>query len=131
MARSVHVGALDDERDPHVGPVLVEVVAADAGRDDVDRADVPQRALRRLQRLRRGVVGRRLRAADELDDLHYGHVLLLVLGTTGAAVLSAIAPEGKREGSSELLDVATAGRGSPTTRGDPASRDRSEEHTSE
>src|SRR5436189_2034161 len=102
---SVDVGALDNECHPDVGAVLVEVVAADPGRDDVDGADVPQRALRRLQRLRRGVVGRRLRAPDELDDLHYGHALLLVLGTTGEAVLSAIAPEGKREGSRQLLEA--------------------------
>src|SRR3954453_7735787 len=70
---SVDVAALDDERDPHVGAVLVEVLAADAGRNDVDRPDVSQRRLRRRQRLLRGVVGRRFRAADQLDDLHYSH----------------------------------------------------------
>ena len=43
--RSVDVGALDQERDPDVGAVLVEVVAADPGADDVDGADVAQRAL--------------------------------------------------------------------------------------
>ena len=48
---SVDVGALDQEGDAHVGAVLVEVLAADPGRDDVDGADVAQRALRLVQRL--------------------------------------------------------------------------------
>ena len=43
---SVDVRSLDQEGDPHVGPVLVEVLAADPGRDDVDGADVAQGPLR-------------------------------------------------------------------------------------
>ena len=51
-----------------------------AGADDVDRADVPQRALRLLQRLHRRVVAGRLRAPNQLDDLDYGHSFLLFVG---------------------------------------------------
>src|SRR4051794_27897019 len=70
---SVNVGALDQERHPHMGAVLVQVLAADTGRDDVDRADVAQSALRLGKRLPGGVIGRRLRASDQLDDLHHCH----------------------------------------------------------
>src|SRR5436190_19307671 len=73
----VDVGALDQEGDPDVGAVLVEVLAPDARADDVDCTDVPQRGLRLLQRLHRRVVAGRLRAANQLDDLDYGHSLLL------------------------------------------------------
>src|SRR3954449_9299388 len=38
--------ALDEERDAHVRAPLAEAVAAQAGRDDVDRLDAAQRALR-------------------------------------------------------------------------------------
>src|SRR4051795_10386061 len=82
----VDVGALDQEGDPDVGAVLVEVLAPDARADDVDCTDVPQRGLRLLQRLHRRVVAGRLRAANQLDDLDYGHSLLLfvALGVAGA-----------------------------------------------
>src|SRR5215212_6510320 len=76
-AASVDVGALDQKRDPDVRAVLVEVLAADPGGDDVDGADVAQRPRRLLERLLRRVVGRCLRAADQLDDLHYRHLVLL------------------------------------------------------
>src|SRR3954453_3244375 len=76
----VDVGALDQEGDPDVGAELVEVLAPDAGADDVDCADVPQRALRLLQRLHRRVVAGRLRAPNQLDDLDYGHSFLLFVG---------------------------------------------------
>src|SRR6266550_2955330 len=72
-AASVDVGALDQERDPNVGAELVEVLAPQAGADDVHGADVPQRALRLLERLLGGVIRGLLRAADQLDDLDYGH----------------------------------------------------------
>src|SRR5512134_1275298 len=70
---SVDVRALDQEGDAHVRPPLVEVLAAEPRGDHVDRADVAQRALRLLQRLLRGVVGRFLGASDEFDDLDYRH----------------------------------------------------------
>src|SRR3954447_10715115 len=96
----VDVGALDQEGDPDVGAVLVEVLAPDARADDVDCADVPQRGLRLLQRLHRRVVAGRLRAANQLDDLDYGHSLLLFVafrvpgpdlgaGSTGACSVRA------------------------------------------
>ena len=44
--RSIDRPSPRQEGDAHVGPVLVEVLAADPGRDDVDGADVAQRALR-------------------------------------------------------------------------------------
>src|SRR3954453_561972 len=64
---------LDEERDAHVRAPLAEAVAPQAGRDDVDRLDVTQRALRLRQRLAHGVVGALRRAADQLDDLRDGH----------------------------------------------------------
>src|SRR4051794_17551910 len=70
----IDVGALHQECHTHVGPVLVEVLAAEAGADDVDRADVAQLLLGALERLAGGVVGGLLRASDELDDLDYGHL---------------------------------------------------------
>src|SRR5439155_25688222 len=73
LPNSVDVAALDQEGDPHVGAPFVEVLTAQAGRDDVDRADVPKRALRLLQRLLRGVIRRLLGASDQLDDLYDGH----------------------------------------------------------
>src|SRR4051795_804084 len=109
---SVDVAALDDERDPHVGAVLVEVLAPDTGRDDVDRPDVPQRRLRRRQRLLRGVVGRRFRAADQLDDLHYSHASSLC----GGRLLRQFYPL-------RGLRAAPAGRGAPGGPGDLARRD--------
>src|SRR6185295_8990254 len=92
------VGSLDQERDPDVGAVLVEVLAPDAGADDVDRADVPQRCLGLLQRLHRRIVAGRLRATHQLDDLDYGHSLLLfvaALRLVAARVLSGTGPRGK------------------------------------
>src|SRR4051794_36515609 len=73
LPSSVDVGALDQERDPYVGAPLIEVLAAQSGGDDVDRADVPKRALRLLQRLLCGVIRRLLGASDQLDDLYDGH----------------------------------------------------------
>src|SRR4029077_15135361 len=70
---SVDLRSLDQECDADVGAVLVEVLAADAGRDDFDRADVAQRALGLQQRLFGGVVGGRLGATDQLDDCHDSH----------------------------------------------------------
>src|SRR5919106_381380 len=94
----VDVSALDQECDPDVGAVFVEVLAPDSGRDDVDGADVSQRALSLAQRLLGGVIGRGLRAADQLDDLHYCHSLLLIprVGTGSVArVLSRIGGPGQ------------------------------------
>src|SRR5581483_1031684 len=72
---SVDLGPLDHEGHAHVGPVLVQVLAPDARRDDVYGADVAKRCLCLLERLHRRVVGGRLRAPDELDDLHNCHFL--------------------------------------------------------
>src|ERR687898_518052 len=88
--RLIDVGALDKERDPDVGPELVQVLAADARAHDVHRTDVAQRCLSLLQRLLGGVVGGRLRASDQLDDLDNGQRLLL-WWNFGAGVLSGIA----------------------------------------
>src|SRR6187401_1074691 len=90
---SVDVGALDQERNAHVGAVLVEVLAPDARAHDVDGADVSQRGLRLLQRLRRRIVARRLGASDQLDDLDYGHSSLLLVAW--AIVLSGARTPGK------------------------------------
>src|SRR4051812_11378010 len=73
LPSSVDVGALDQERDPYVGAPLIEVLAAQSGGDDVDRADVPKRALRLFQRLLCGVIRRLLGASDQLNDLYDGH----------------------------------------------------------
>src|SRR3954453_22669992 len=73
LPSSVDVGALDQERDPYVGAPLIEVLAAQSGGDDVDRADVPKRALRLLQRLLCGVIRRLLGASNQLNDLYDGH----------------------------------------------------------
>src|SRR4051812_14202174 len=73
LPSSVDVGALDQECDPYVGAPLVEVLTAQSGGDDVDRADVPERALRLLQRLLCGVIRRLLGASDQLNDLYDGH----------------------------------------------------------
>src|SRR4029078_7912814 len=73
LPSSVDVGAFDQERAPDMGAPLVEVLSAEARRDDVDRADVAERALRLLQRLLRGVIRRLLGASDQLDDLYDGH----------------------------------------------------------
>src|SRR6476659_2305341 len=70
----VDLGALDQERDPHVGAVLVEVLAPNSGRDDVDGADVAQGSLSLAQRLFRSVVGGRLGTSDQLDDFHDSHL---------------------------------------------------------
>src|SRR5882762_7472298 len=56
-----------------MGAPLIEVLTAQAGGDDVDRADVPKRTLRLLQRLLCGVIRRFLGASDQLDDLYDGH----------------------------------------------------------
>src|SRR4051794_109267 len=73
LPSSVDVGALDQERDPYVGAPLIEVLAAQSGGDDVDRADVPKRALRLLQRLLCGVIRSLLGASNQLNDLYDGH----------------------------------------------------------
>src|SRR5215217_1371384 len=77
---SVDVGALDQEGDAHVSAVLVEVLPPNSRADDVDGPDVPQRALRLAERLLGRVVGGRLRASNQLDDLDNRHSLLLFVG---------------------------------------------------
>src|SRR5689334_2564617 len=54
--------------------ILIEILAADPGRDDVDRPDVAQRALGLIECLARRVVSRGFRAAHQLDDLHDSHL---------------------------------------------------------
>src|SRR5947207_15903288 len=83
----VDVGAFDQEGDAHVCAVLVEVLSPDPGADDVDGADVPERALRLLQRLHRRVVAGRLRASNQLDDLDNRHSLLLSIGRVDGTLL--------------------------------------------
>src|SRR4051794_25276855 len=56
-----------------MGPVLIQVLTADSGRDDVDGADVAQRPLRLAQCLFRRIVGRGFRAPDQLDNFHDSH----------------------------------------------------------
>src|SRR5215208_5991162 len=79
VARSglVDVGALDQEGDAHVRAEFVQVLPSDPRADDVDGPDVAKRCLRLLQRLLRRVVGGRLRASNQLDDLDNRHSLLL------------------------------------------------------
>src|SRR6185503_11560989 len=63
----------DEERDPHVGAPLVEVVASQAGGHEVDRLDVAQGAAGLGERLLHRVVGALARSPDQLDDLHCRH----------------------------------------------------------
>ena len=74
----VDVRAFNQERDPDVGAPLVEVLAAEAGRDHVDRSDVPKRGLGLLERLLCGVIRGLLGASNQLDDLYDGQALLLI-----------------------------------------------------
>src|SRR5688572_25320450 len=82
---SVDVGSFDQECDADVGPVLIEVLPADAGGDDVHSADVAQGARSLLEGLLSRIVTRRLRASHQLDDLHYRHLVLLESWSRGAA----------------------------------------------
>src|SRR3954462_14953748 len=56
-----------------MGAPLIEVLSAQPGGDDIDRADVPKRALRLFQRLLCGVIRRLLGASNQLNDLYDGH----------------------------------------------------------
>src|ERR671932_494270 len=72
--------AVDDERHAHERAPLVEVLAAQALRDDVDAGDVADGPARLVERLAHGVVGARRRAADDVDRLRGGHGLTLTRG---------------------------------------------------
>lgn len=64
---------LDEERDTHECPPLVEIVTSQPDRHDVERLDVAQAAARFGQRALHGVVGTNGRPSDHLDDLYDTH----------------------------------------------------------
>ena len=73
---------------------LVEVLAAQARRHDVDRLDVAQRHARLVERRLHRIVRALARAADQLDDLGDRHRASFRFGDRDAATLSGPAQAG-------------------------------------
>jgi len=83
---SVDLGALDQERDPHVGAVLVEVLAA----DPVETMSTARIFLSELDACESACLAASsvegLGAADQFDDLDYRPRVLLLSGMVTASI---------------------------------------------